>query len=42
MQSLVAWGNLHEPVKQQTADFRELPVDVSMMAPFSELAAARC
>jgi len=37
MQSLVAWSNLHEPVKQQTADLRELSVDVTSAAPFSGL-----
>src|SRR5205807_576438 len=37
MQSLVSWRNLHEPVKQQTADFQALPAEVSMAAPFSRL-----
>jgi hypothetical protein len=37
MQSLVSWRNLLEPVKQQTADFQALPMEVSTAAPFSRL-----
>lgn len=37
MQSLVSWRNLHEPVKQQTADFQALSMEVSTAAPFSRL-----
>ena len=37
MQSLVSWRNLHEPVKQQTADFQALPADLVNAAPFSQL-----
>jgi hypothetical protein len=37
MQSLVTWTNLHEPIKQQTADFRELSNEVSTSIPFSIL-----
>ena len=37
MQSLVSWRNLHEPVKQQTADFQGLPADLVNAAPFSQL-----
>lgn len=37
MQSLVSWRNLHEPVKQQTADIQALPADLVNAPPFSQL-----
>ena len=37
MQSLVPWKHLFPAVKQQTADFQKLPVDVSQQSPFSAL-----
>lgn len=37
MQSLIPWTHLHEWVKQKTADFQKLPVDVLSSAPFSAL-----
>ena len=37
MQSLIAWSHLHEWVKQKTADFRHLPVEVTRTPPFSDL-----
>ncbi len=37
MQSLLPWGHFHEWVKQETADFQRLPVEVTRMAPFSDL-----
>jgi hypothetical protein len=37
MQSLIRWGHLHEWVKQRTADFQQLPVDITQVAPFANI-----
>jgi hypothetical protein len=37
MQSLTRWGHLHEWVKQKTADFQQLSVEVTETAPFSDI-----
>lgn len=37
MQGLVAWGHLHEWVKQKTADFQSLPVEITEKWPFCDL-----
>lgn len=37
MQSLLPWGHLHEGIKQRTADFQRLPIEVTSAPPFSEL-----
>lgn len=37
MQALVPWGHLHLQVRQRTADFQRLPVEIIGSAPFSEL-----
>jgi hypothetical protein len=37
MQALVPWQHLHEGIKQQTADFRELPREAIEAPPFSAL-----
>lgn len=39
MQSLVPWKHLHEWVKQKTADFQSLPIDITEIRPFCELPA---
>jgi hypothetical protein len=35
MQSLIPWGHLHEWVKQRTAEFQRLPVELTTALPFS-------
>jgi len=37
MQGLTAWGHLHEWVKQKTADFQSLPVQITERPPFCDL-----
>lgn len=37
MRSLVAWEHLHDWVKRETGDFRQLPVDLLDTVPFSNL-----
>jgi len=37
MQSLVAWGHLHEWVKQKTADLQRLSVDILEALPFANI-----
>lgn len=37
LQSLIPWTHLHEWVKQKTADFQRLPVDVLAAEPFSAI-----
>ncbi|MDD3846879.1 MAG: ATP-binding protein [Syntrophorhabdaceae bacterium] len=37
MQTLVPWSHLHEWVKQKTADFQRLPVEIAGAGPFNSL-----
>jgi hypothetical protein len=37
MQSLVAWSNLYEPIKRQTADLQMLSAELATAPPFSRL-----
>lgn len=37
MQALIPWANLFKPIKQKTADFQKLTVDMCGQHPFSEL-----
>jgi hypothetical protein len=39
MQSLIKWSHLHEGVKQNTADFRNLTGELLQVSPFSEFSA---
>ncbi len=39
MQTLIPWGHLHEWVKQKTADFQRLPIELIESYPFCDLPA---